>query len=66
MQKSKHVRDLKYDEERQELQITFHNQAVYRYPKVPREVYQQVLNAPSLGEAFHALVRNQYQGKKVG
>ena len=66
MLKSKHIRDLKYDETTQELQITFHNQAVYRYPKVPKEVYQQVLTAPSHGEAFHALIRHQYLGQKVG
>lgn len=40
------------------LDIQFKNTTVYRYSKVPPEVLIELLNAESIGSAFHRLIRS--------
>jgi hypothetical protein len=39
---SSHLRDLRYDDKTEELEITFLNGSVYRYYKVPVDVYKKL------------------------
>jgi hypothetical protein len=48
-----------YDEVTAELQVQFHNGAIYSYPSVPPEIYQGLINAPSKGQYFGLMIRNQ-------
>lgn len=52
-----------YDEQEQELDVTFKNGAVYTYSKVPKEVYEQFLKAPSQGKFFNANIKETYRAK---
>ena len=41
------------------LEVEFHRGAVYRYRDVPAVTVLQMLMAPSIGGAFHTLIRSQ-------
>ncbi|MFN3762814.1 MAG: KTSC domain-containing protein, partial [Anaerolineae bacterium] len=55
-----------YDEDTRTLEIEFHSGGIYQYYDVPPEIYQELLNAPSLGKYFHAKIRNTYRYNRVG
>ncbi len=62
---SRHVAGVGYDPETHQLRVAFSTGSQYDYKDVPPEVYEQMLQAPSVG-AFHALqIRNKYEFKKV-
>jgi hypothetical protein len=53
-----------YDEERKVLRIKFHNWT-YDYFRVPKQIFLNLLSAPSKGE-FHAdFIKDNYSYKKV-
>ncbi len=54
-----------YDEERLVLEIEFRSGGIYSYYGVPREVYQELMGAPSLGRYFLANIRDQYRYAKA-
>ena len=45
--------------------VAFRNGSTYRYPSVPREVYEGALEAPSVGSWFAGAIRGRYEGSKV-
>lgn len=47
------------------LLVRFKNGQLWRYRGVSEATYQALQAAPSIGSAFHKLVRSQYQGEKV-
>lgn len=55
---SEAIRSIGYDIDRRVLEVEFHGGAVYRYFDVPDEVYVELMQAASLGEAFAHRVRN--------
>jgi hypothetical protein len=48
-----------YDEISGEMQIQFLNGRIYSYQNVPPDVYMGLVNAPSKGQYFGAMIRNQ-------
>lgn len=63
---SSNVASVDYDEGRHVLIVTFNSGAVYEYyPDVPREVYEGVLNAESVGKALNELVKPNFQYLRV-
>ena len=58
---SSSVRSVGYDEAAQILEIEFVSGGVYRYYGVPRDVYQELLEASSKGAYFLARIRDEYQ-----
>ena len=48
------------------LYIKFKSGDVYSYDEVPIEVYQQLVTAESVGQAFHKLIKNVFNHNKVG
>ena len=44
-----------YDPVRQLLDVEYPKGTVYRYFEVPKEVYSQVLNAPSIGREWNSI-----------
>ena len=59
---SSNVAAVDYDEERRVLVVQYNSGGVYEYfPDVPREVYEGVLNAESVGKAMNELVKPNYQ-----
>lgn len=48
-----------YDELTGELQVQFLNGRIYSYQNVPPDVYMGLVNAPSKGQYFGAMIRRQ-------
>lgn len=55
-----------YDESSQVLEIEFNNGGIYQYESVPPSVYQDLINASSIGQYFHRSIKNVYSCTKVG
>lgn len=53
-----------YDEPSQELHIAF-TSGTYVYHKVPQEVYDEFMNAESIGKFFHSRIKKVYAGTKA-
>ncbi len=58
---SSNLRSVGYDEAEGILEIEFQDGRVYRYYEVPKEVYEDLLSAPSLGRFFLANVKDVYR-----
>jgi KTSC domain len=54
-----------YDERNNVLEVEFHTGRVYQYLAVPRAIYKDLLDAPSLGEFFNRQIRNEYEFLEV-
>lgn len=62
---SQNIAELGYDDDRGLMEVVFHDGAVWRY-KVPRNTYDEIDNAGSVGRAFDQLVKRAgVQGAKV-
>ena len=57
---SSNLRSVGYDEATHTLEIEFQNGRVYRYLEVPREVYEGLMKADSLGRYFNEYIRDDY------
>lgn len=58
---SSNIAAVGYDPETQVLDIEFNNGARYSYDDVPKRVYDELLNAPSIGRYFSSNVKTQYR-----
>ena len=54
-----------YDNEKETLEVAFRSGGVYHYFKVPDNVYQELLQAPSMGIYFRDKIRDHYEYNKV-
>ncbi|MEO7909370.1 MAG: KTSC domain-containing protein [Roseiflexaceae bacterium] len=54
-----------YDEQQQVLEVIFKRTGVYRYLNVPKEVYQQLLDADSKGSYMRDLIIDMYPTERV-
>ena len=59
------VQEVGYDEERQEMTVTFNSGAVYAYQGVPEELAVQLSNAPSVGQMLNSEIKASYPAKRV-
>ena len=58
---SSHVECIGYDADAMELHVRFlKNAALYVYLGVPQTLYEQMLNAASVGEFLNAEIKNVY------
>jgi hypothetical protein len=53
-----------YDPGREVLELEFRSGNVYRYFRVPEEVYQDLLRSPSKGRFFGSFIRGQYDSTR--
>ncbi|MES1210927.1 MAG: KTSC domain-containing protein [Acidobacteriota bacterium] len=53
------ITSLGYDPERETLEVEFQSGNVYRYFAVPRQIYEDFLQASSKGRYFGAHIRGQ-------
>jgi hypothetical protein len=49
-----------YDSASETLEVEFKNGHVYQYYNLPRFMYEQLMQAPSLGSFFNMNIRNAY------
>lgn len=48
---------MRHHAETETLQVRFKNETVFEYSFVPREVYEEIKSAESVGKAFHHLIK---------
>lgn len=54
-----------YDDDARELDIMFTTGKIYRYLKVPREIYDDLLDAESKGEFFNQNIKDMFAVSEV-
>ncbi|MDP3854544.1 KTSC domain-containing protein [Phenylobacterium sp.] len=62
---SEAISDIRYDEERAKLFVTFHDGDAYVYVGVPGEVHRSFVDADSKGRYFAFEIRDQYPYNKL-
>ena len=62
---SSNINQIGYDDETQTMGVEFHSGKVYHYNNVPKEVYEEFVEAPSVGRHFNTEIRGQYDGELV-
>lgn len=58
--KSSNLSQVGYDSETSKLHVAFIGGTVYIYSDVPRNIYEEIIVAPSAGKYFHQNVKNKY------
>jgi len=56
---------VEYDDDNSILRIEFHSGSVYEFYDVPREKYEDLLDAGSLGHYFYYNIRDKYHYQKI-
>lgn len=59
--RSSQIKAVGYDEPSKTLGIEFKSGGLYHYLEVPAAVYQELLEAPSLGKFLHARIKGVYK-----
>jgi hypothetical protein len=62
---SSNIEEIGYDESISALVVTFKNTSSYRYIGVPKDVYESLMKAESIGTFFSKFVRNQFQCLRI-
>lgn len=62
---SSNIEAIGYDEETQTLRVWFKNGGAYDYDKVPKEEFEALQNASSVGSYFASNIKGKYAYKKV-
>lgn len=63
--KSSNIASVGYDSMKQELEIEFITGGIYKYLKVPEDVYVNLMVAPSIGSAVHKLIKDKFSFEKA-
>jgi KTSC domain len=63
--KSESVKSVAWDSETSVLEIRFHNGSLYQYEGVPRETYNLLFTAESIGRYVNELIKPNYAARKV-
>lgn len=61
---SSNIEAIGYDDEAQELHVQFLSGETYIYHGVPREIFDDMVNAPSKGSYFNREVKGVYEYAK--
>lgn len=62
---SSNVASVGYEEDTQTLEIEFHNGSVYQYYDVPKNVYEALMSATSVGSYLASNIKGQYRYSRV-
>lgn len=54
-----------YEDDDMSLIVVFTNGSTYRYDNVPREVFDDLKSASSVGKYFNANIKNSYSNSKI-
>jgi hypothetical protein len=63
--KSSMMTAIDYDDDNNELDITFVGGKIYRYFHVPPEIYDDLLDADSKGEFFNECIKDRFTYREV-
>ena len=59
------IRDIRYDERKLTLWITFVSGRVYAYDRVPKAIYVALCNASSKGAFFNLAIRDRFPFREL-
>lgn len=59
------IREAGYDEKTQTMIINFKSGGRYEFKRVPKDIFDQMIKAPSVGKFFHAHIEKNYQYHKI-
>jgi hypothetical protein len=59
--RSKNLAAVGYDRDSDTLEIEFQNGHWYRYPDVPRIIFEELFRAPSPGRYFTSRIKDRYR-----
>ena len=62
---SSNLASVGYDEENEILEMEFNHGSIYQYNDVPKEEYDSLMNADSLGSYFYHNIRDDYEYVKL-
>ena len=62
---SSNLSSVGYDEDNRILEIEFNNGKIYQYSDVDKSVYNELLNAESIGRYFNKAIAKKYYYRKV-
>jgi hypothetical protein len=63
--RSSNVYSVGYDPTRQTLEVEFHDGSVYQYYGVPRDVYLDLVNSPSIGSFLARFIKDEYDYERI-
>jgi len=63
---SSNISSIGHDESSQTLEVEFLTGAIYEYYGVPEHVYQELINASSVGSYFAHRIKNTYNFSRIG
>jgi len=61
---SSNIEAIGYDDDNQDLHVQFLSGGVYIYHQVPRQIFEELMSAPSKGSFLNREVKNVYQFTK--
>lgn len=61
---SSNIESIGYDDDTQELHVQFLSRGCYIYSDVPREIFDDLMNAPSKGSFLNREIKGIYQFSK--
>jgi hypothetical protein len=64
--RSSNVYSVGYDPARRILEVEFQDGSVYQYYGVPRDVYLDLVNAPSVGSFLARFIKDEYNYEQIG
>lgn len=62
---SSNIVEVGYDQSFCTLELMFRDGKIYQYFDVPNSVYEELLNAASVGKYFHSEIRGTYRFARV-
>ncbi len=63
---SSNVESIGYDENSELLYVHFLNGSTYVYKNVPKVIYEQLINSPSIGSYMHRNIKGLFPCDRVG
>jgi KTSC domain len=61
---SSFIAGIGYDPDTEELVVRFRDGKTYRHEGVPEGVYQAFVQSGSMGQYWHAMIKNHYNAKR--
>ena len=62
---SSNIAEVGYSDEHNTLELMFHSGMVYQYFDVPRHVYEELMQAASIGVYVNTTIKGQYRYARV-
>ena len=63
---SSNIKAIGYDADSEELHFKFMNGTEYAYYGAPKEVYDEMMQAPSKGKFFYSEIKDKFVYRKIG